>query len=332
MAMISKFSFFKQLRAFMAVSAIVSAAAAPAGAEPLTLYTSMPEVFIRQTLEAFSKTHPDIEISLFRGGSTKVVGKVLAEAAAGQVLADAIMVADDISMQELKQQDLLSPYPDAPVAGLPAGAFDKDLTYFGTKRMSVVLAYNPDKVQAAPNSWKEITNAPEGQVIMANPLTSGSALAHLWWMVSTFDWPIYEALSLKNARVDPSNRAVWKAVAEGDATYGMVLDYVAAQGVRTGGAARFVYPAEGAVTMHQPIAIPKGARHPKAARALIDFMLSAEGQKLVVQQGYRSLLPDGVIPDGYPDLDESRLTAVDAEAAVRDATQLRDVFDALFGK
>lgn len=296
----------------------------------ITLYTSMPEAYIRQTLDAFGAAHPDIQVNLFRGGSSKLVAKLLSEAAAGKVLADVIMVADDISMHQLKDRGLLAAYPDAPVTHLPAGSRDRDMTYFGTKRMSVVLIYNKNLV-GVPNSWKVLLTAPPGRVTLADPMNSGSALAHLWWMVGKLDWPFYETLSRNKAIVVPANGQVVKTVANGKALYGMVLDYMAAAAVSDGKPVGFVYPSEGAVTMHQPIAIPKGAGNPEDAKVLINFMLSDEGQRLIVSQGYRALIDRVGKPRGFPEFDEGRLTPVNAASAIYLAADLREVFNALFG-
>jgi iron(III) transport system substrate-binding protein len=49
---------------------------------------------------------------------------------------------------------------------------------------------------------------------------------------------------------------------------------------------QFVYPKEGVTVVTEPVAMLKTAANKPAARAFIDFLISDEGQKLSVSQGY----------------------------------------------
>ena len=52
----------------------------------LVLYTSQPERDAAQTVAAFKRVHPGIDVEVFRSGTTEVMGK----------LADSFFTADDI--------------------------------------------------------------------------------------------------------------------------------------------------------------------------------------------------------------------------------------------
>jgi iron(III) transport system substrate-binding protein len=45
----------------------------------LVLYTSQPDRDAAQTIEAFRKAHPQVEVDVFRSGTTEVMNKLLAE-------------------------------------------------------------------------------------------------------------------------------------------------------------------------------------------------------------------------------------------------------------
>ena len=64
-------------------------AQAPAG--KLTLYTSQPERDAAQTIAAFKKAYPAVDVDVFRSGTTEVMGKLAAEFSAGAPKADAAM-------------------------------------------------------------------------------------------------------------------------------------------------------------------------------------------------------------------------------------------------
>jgi ABC-type Fe3+ transport system, periplasmic component len=115
-------------------------AQAPKG--KLVLYTSQPERDATQTTTAFKQAYPGVEVEVFRSGTTEVMGKLAAEFAAGAPKADVLLIADAASMEALKKDGRLLAYPEAKVAGLAAGTYDADHTYFGSKLITTGIAVN----------------------------------------------------------------------------------------------------------------------------------------------------------------------------------------------
>src|SRR3954469_20537719 len=113
------------------VCAAVLAAGAAAAQAPkgkLVLYTSQPERDATQTIAAFKRAYPNVEVDVFRSGTTEVMGKLAAEFAAGAPKADVLLLADAATMEALKKDDRLLPYREAKVDGFDAGTFDADRT------------------------------------------------------------------------------------------------------------------------------------------------------------------------------------------------------------
>src|SRR5689334_10440753 len=109
----------KNLLSRLAVSLIgivalgLPAAMAQAPSGKLVLYTSQPERDAAQTVAAFKKAYPNVEVDVFRSGTTEVMGKLAAEFAAGQPKADVLLIADAASMETLKKEGRLMPYGEA---------------------------------------------------------------------------------------------------------------------------------------------------------------------------------------------------------------------------
>src|SRR5262245_27478018 len=74
-----------------------STAQAPGG--KLILYTSQPERDAAQTIAAFKRVYPGVEVDVFRSGTTEVMAKLAAEFSAGAPKADALLLADAASME-----------------------------------------------------------------------------------------------------------------------------------------------------------------------------------------------------------------------------------------
>ena len=87
------------------------------------------------------------------------------------------------------------------------------------------------------------------------------------------------------------SRDVPSVVAKGEFAVGFAVpSYMAFAEVLGGYDVMFVYPKNAYVTP-EPMAVLKGAPHPKAAHAFIEFLLTEEGQKIFMERGLYPITP-----------------------------------------
>jgi iron(III) transport system substrate-binding protein len=283
--------------------AVTASAAAAQGAKgKLMLYTSQPERDASQTVAAFKRVNPGVEVDVFRSGTSEVMAKLAAEFAAGAPRADVLLLADAATMEALKKADRLLPYPQAKVAGFDPGSYDADKTYFGSKLVTTGIVVNTS-AKTRPTSWTDLVK-PEykGQIAMPSPLYSGAAAIMLGTMSTRPDlgWSYFEKLKGSDAVAVRGNGAVLTAVANGEKTYGVLVDFMAFNAKAKGSPVDFIFPAEGNPAVTEPVAILKATQNPEAARAFVDFILSDEGQKLAVSMGYIPANPSAGSPSWLP--------------------------------
>lgn len=270
------------------VSGIPLGAGAQGATGKLVLYTSQPERDASQTVAAYRKANPGVEVETFRSGTTEVMGKLAAEFAAGAPRADVLLIADAASMETLKKENRLLPYPEAQVGDLNPESYDKDRTYFGSKLITTGIAVNTS-AKLRPKSFADLALPDyKGKVAMPSPLYSGAAAIMLGTMTSRPDlgWAYFEKLKAGNTIAVRGNGAVLTAVATGEKPYGVLVDFMAYNAKAKGSPVDFIFPAEGNPAVTEPVAILRTTRNPAAARAFVDFILSDEGQKLAVAMGY----------------------------------------------
>jgi iron(III) transport system substrate-binding protein len=312
---------------------LVTAADALAASGELTLYTSQPNEDAQATVDAFKALHPDVEVTWIRDGTVNVMAKLRAEIAAGAPVADVLLIADTVTMESLKQENLLLAHPDADVAAYDAGLYDPDMTYFSTKLITTGIVYN-NAAPSAPTSWKDLEDPEkQGLIAMPSPLTSGAALIHLATMVDhpDFGWEHYEMLAKNGVQPQGGNGATFQAVAGGEKLYGVVIDYLPIREAAKGSPVSFVFPEEGVSAVTEPVAILSSTDNPDAAKAFVDFLLSPEGQALAASQGYLAAHPDVPSPEGFPPLAEITLVPFDAAKALENDTEYKERFSELFG-
>ncbi|WP_220495000.1 ABC transporter substrate-binding protein [Paracoccus sp. MC1854] len=308
------------------------ALAAPSGT--ITVYTSQPQDQMAMVVEAFNKDYPDVEVEIFRTGTTELMSKLQAEFTAGSTPADVLLIADAVAMTQLKQDNRLLAHPDAPIEGIPESVIDPDRTFFGTKLITTGIVYNTGMVQAPPQGWDDL-RAPDvaGSLIMPSPLYSGAATIHVGTMVQQpeFGWGYYEALADAGAVAGQGNGTVIEAVARGEKAYGIIIEYMAMNAKKDGSPVDFVWPDQGVSSITQPVAILKDSDNVEAARAFVDWQLSRAAQEQSVTQGYFPIIAGVAPPEGYPDPATLNILPLDAAALMADDQANKEQFAELFG-
>ncbi len=293
----------------------------PAAAQSgkLVLYTSQPDRDAQQTVDAFRKAHPGVQVEIFRSGTTEVMGKLAAEFSAGAPRPDVLLIADAASMEQLKADNRLEAHAAAKVDGFQPGAVDPEGFYFGSKLITTGIAYNT-AAKVKPESWADLMK-PEfkGQVSMPSPLYSGAAAIMLSAFAERQDlgWPFFEALRANDAAAVRGNGAVLRSVATGEKAYGVLVDFMALNAKEKGSPIEFVFPKEGVPAVTEPVAMLRTASNKEAARAFIDFILSDEGQRLAVSQGYVPAKAGIKGPSWLPEGTRINVMPIDLKAVLR---------------
>ena len=317
--------------AFVVAAMSGTASAAPSG--KLVLYTSQTPEVAQQTVDAFKAKYPNVSVEWIRNGTAQLMNVLRAEIAAGDVKPDVLFVADTINLGQLKREGRLQPYPEAPVSAYDKAFHDVDKTYFGTKIVATGIAYNT-KTTARPTSWSDLV-APgaKGSVAVPSPLFSGAALNHLHTVIDVPDigWDFYKALGKNGVSPVGGNGPALNDVAGGRAAYGIIADGDVMRAKANGSPVDFVYPKEGVSYITEPVAIMKTARNPEAAKALVDFLLSKEGQQLVAKQGNIPIHPEVPPPAGFAALKDIKLLKLDVDRAISSDKEVKERFREIFG-
>ena len=298
----------------------------------LVLYTSQPNTDAQQTIDAFKAKYPKVEISFVRDGTPRIMAKLRAEIEAGAPQADVLLIADSVTMEGLKQENRLLAHEAAATSAYPAGIHDPQKMWFATKLITTGIVYNT-KATMKPTSWTDLTK-PEVKNLLAmpSPLSSGAALIHTMTLTGNLKdgWSYYEQLKSNGALAAGGNGDILSQVATGEKLYGMIVDFMPIREKAKGAPVEFVFPSEGVSAVSEPVAILKSTRNPEAAKALVDFLISKDGQELALKQGYVAAHPDVALPAGYPERAAIKLMPFDAAKALADETAARKRFSAIF--
>ncbi|RCW43019.1 ABC transporter substrate-binding protein [Paenibacillus prosopidis] len=301
----------------------------------LSFYTSQPEEDAMKLVSAFNKSYPDVKVETFRSGTEEVVAKIQAENQAGKIQADVLLVADSVTFEGLKKQDLLLPYKSPELNKISESLVDPDGMYSGTKVIATAMAINTEKVKNVPTSWKSLSSSEtKDSSIMPSPIYSGAAAYNVGVLTRTdgFGWDYFKGLKANNMSVVKGNGAVLKAVASGEKSYAMVVDFLVAREKAKGSPVELIYPEEGVLVITEPIGIMKNTTNEAAAKAFVDFVLSEEGQMVASEIGYTPIREGVKAPEGLKMVSELNILSYD----ISKLTEARDAdkkeFLQLFGE
>ncbi|WP_375597506.1 ABC transporter substrate-binding protein [Devosia sp. Naph2] len=304
-----------------------------ASAETLKLYTSQPNEDAQKTVDAFQAANPDITVEWVRDGTTQLMARMTAEMEAGAGQPDVLLIADTVTLEGLAQEGKLTAYDSPEAEGYDPALYSADGYYYSTKLITTGIVYNTGAAEV-PTSWADLEK-PEykGMIAAPSPLYSGAALIHLAALTNNLalGWEHYEALAANETVAQGGNGGVFTAVAAGEKPYGVLVDFMALRAKAEGSPVDFVFPAEGVTYVTEPVAIMAGAANIEAAQKFVDFVLSEEGQQLVVDMGYIPARNGMESPEGFPARDGITLMNFDAAKALADAEANKARFAEIFG-
>ncbi len=287
----------KKLAALVCVLSLAFAAcafAAPSGT--VMMYSSMQEDQLIAIKKGFEAKYPDVTMEYYFAGTGKVMTKIATEAQAGHVDADIIWVGDPTNYVAFKEQGILQPYSSPEAEKIDKAFIDADGFYTGARMMNMGIAYNTLNVTAeeAPQTWNDLCDPKwNDQVVMTDPNTAGTTK---YWRNAIMANPKYgvpymEKLKANKCYFESGTTATHNQVAAGAYKVGVCLDYVTANLVNEGSPIAFVYP-EDTVSIFSPIGLVKDCKNAENGKLLYDFILSKEGQEILVANNLLSVRSD----------------------------------------
>jgi iron(III) transport system substrate-binding protein len=177
---------------------------------------------------------------------------------------------------------------------------DPEGFWVGTVLESTGIVYHPRLLQRLgvppPNDWDDLLDRRlKGHIAQVPPTRSSSSHA-AYEVILQRDgeakgWEWARRLAANTGFFAPRSRDVPAVVARGEFAVGFAVpSYFAFEDRLAGFDIRYVAPRTAWITSG-PAAILKGARHPKAARAFVEFLLSERGQRIAIDRGLFPIIP-----------------------------------------
>ena len=228
----------------------------------------------------------------------------------GKPEADIFWGGESALFDKLAEQKLLAKLelPKALVDGVPTAVGkpkplplkDPHGYWIGTALEPYGLVYHPRSLRRLgvpePKDWEDLLHPKlKGQVAQSAPTRSSSSHATYEVILQSrgdqAGWEWLKRLGGHSGVFTARSRDVPSVVAKGEFAVGFAVpSYMAFEEVLAGFDIKFVAPRNAFVTS-EPIAVLAGAKHPRAARAFVEFLLTDRGQRVFIERGLFAITP-----------------------------------------
>jgi ABC-type Fe3+ transport system substrate-binding protein len=281
--------------------------------QTLTIVTSFSKDLTTPFAQAFEKAHPGVRVEV-QNRNTAAAVAFIRETRSNPP--DIFWASAPDAFEVLKKNALLQKYAPKQdglatrVGGYPVN--DPDGTYVGFAASGYGIMYNTRYLRAnslpAPKEWDDLKRPIYfGHVGISAPSRSGTTHLTVETILQGEGWDNGWASVLEIggnlAQVSDRSFGVPDAVNSGQYGVGIVIDFFGLSAKASGFPVEFVYPTLTAIVPAN-VGIIANARSPNAAAAFVEFLLSEQGQQILldpkIQRLPVRLSTYDKAPAGYP--------------------------------
>lgn len=279
----------KKLLALL-LAAVMALACCSALAEvsgPLVLYSSMTDNDIDNLIEAFNEVYPDVEVEVVNGSAGELQARTRAEAGnpQGDVQWGGLSPSDGSKNDDIYAL-YTSPYED----DLPDDYKSHNGRYNQDHLSTVCFCVNVElekELGVEIRTYEDLLNpALKGRIVLSDPNSSSAAWNNVCNIFAVYGydsdeaWAIMRGLLENGMVISTSSSVCFKAVDSGEYAVGLTYEDGADTLLKAGSKnIRIQYPENGASGTTMGCAMIENCPHPEAAKAMINFLMSPEGQE-----------------------------------------------------
>jgi iron(III) transport system substrate-binding protein len=300
----------RQRGALALAAGLVLGACVGDGRTPVVVYSPHGRDQLTLLEQEFERRRPDVDVRWLDMGSQEIFDRLRFERVNPQ--ADVWFGGPTPIFDRGVADSLLQRYRPAWAGSVGPGGVHPDGFYYPAYRTPAVIAYNTKAVAEAeaPRDWDEVLEPRwRDKVLIRDPMASGTMRA-IWGLIivrsiretgdttRAMDWLRRLDAQTVAYTLNPAILNEKLARQEGLVTLWDLPDILISRG--KGLPFGYAFPRSGTVVIDDAIALVRGARHPAAAAAFIDFVGSEDAQALAAERVFRLPARRGLPADRVP--------------------------------
>ena len=298
----------------------------------VVLYTSL-DTQIVDAINAGFKQKYGIDVQYFRGGSSDVTSKVLAEADAGRPQADMVDASDLAALLLMKERGLLKPFKSPATDAVAKDLRDPDGLWITDRLTQAVIQFNNKEFGSAPPStWSDLGKVAMNGRLVYFSSANGDGAPRIFTLAKHLGWDVVKAMAATRPLRVQTPQLITQVLERGERGVGFLQnDNIAWRSKLQGKPTDYVFPAEGVPTEIGACGLLKSAARPHAAALYYEWWMGPEGQAILVKGGKYSSRSDVAPPEGSTPLSKLKLLTLDYAEYKRDKPKILDQMANIFG-
>jgi iron(III) transport system substrate-binding protein len=186
-------------------------------------------------------------VQYFRGGSSDVTSKVLAEADAGRPQADMVDASDLAALLLMKERGLLKPFASAAMPAVAKELRDVDATWITDRLTQALIQFNTKEFGAQPPaSWADLgKSAMQGRLVYFSS-ANGDGAPRIYTLARHLGWDLVKAMAATKPLRVQTPQVITQVLERGERGVGFLQnDNIAWRSKLQGKSTDYVFPGEG---------------------------------------------------------------------------------------
>jgi len=309
----------------------------------VTLYQSSSTKAGSALAKAFMQKYPGVKANVYRAGSVKCHTKLDTEHRANKTVCDVFHSSLYSAFLTMTDEGRFMKYESPEIKNYWEKWTNPEY-YAPVRFTTMAIAWNSDIVSDAdaPKSYADGAKMAQqkewfGKIAIGDPHGSANALAWLYSLVQKYGdtaWDWFRAWGEADAGTFTSHGSMDKEILAGKYPVSMEdLDYRINENMIKGTPLKGFWPKDGVAVGPGPVAIPKDAPNPNAAKLFYNYFLSSEGCQAFQKGGSSNAgRKTGVMKFKHmPGYDDLNIIDIDYRQLDADTKDLLAKFEEVFG-
>ncbi|MBI4525511.1 MAG: extracellular solute-binding protein [Deltaproteobacteria bacterium] len=248
--------------------------------------------------KAFERKFPFLKVEITRTSGENLLNRIRTEKLAGKIVFDVVYGA---TVPLLPQIGVVKPYVSPEASVYTAKFREPNDLWTAASANYYVIGYNTRLVSRAeaPRNWDDLLDPRWKRKIALDPEEFSWFGAMESYLGEEKATRLMSGLARQEIQWRKNHTTLAQFMAAGEYPIALVYAHGVEEIKNKGAPVEWVRTSKPIVVDVQPVAISAQASHPNAARLFADFLLSAEGQRIIFDDRKIPVRP-GVIPESSP--------------------------------
>lgn len=297
----------------------------------LVVYTSHKEEVYSPIIKEF-EDRTGIWVQVIRGGTTEILEQIAKDS--DKAIGD-VMFGGGVESLEA-YSGYFAPYRYSQEEILEQSYKSDSSKWTVFSKLPIVFVYNNKLVYetAAPKGWEDLLQERwKGKIAYADPHKSGSGYTILMTLMQVMgkdNWKAMEQFAdVLDGKLLEDSSDVINEVASGTKLVGITLEESALKKIAAGVDITMVYPIEGTSAIPDGSALVLNSPHEGNARLFMDFIMSKDVQKMIVNHCYRRSVRKDIYDSEIWNAGDAKFIDFDLKWASNNRSEILNKWDEL---